>query len=110
MRAEANGRIRFLTDAEEKALRAMPDLNIALGTGMRLSEQFSLTWEQVDFSRGEINLDRTKNGSGRTIPMNKTVQSSFVELKKRTPRVSKDDRVFDTRNPRGVHSALDSPL
>jgi hypothetical protein len=52
MRAEANGRIRFLTDAEEKALCAvlakhyphrMPDLTITLGTGMRLSEQFSLT-------------------------------------------------------------------
>ena len=55
MRAEANGRIRFLNDAEEKRLRAvvaklyphrMPDLTIALGTGMRLSEQFSLTWDQ----------------------------------------------------------------
>ncbi|MFL6307301.1 MAG: site-specific integrase, partial [Candidatus Sulfotelmatobacter sp.] len=113
----ANGRIRFLTDAEEKTLRAvlarqyphrMPDLIISLGTGMRLSEQFSHTWEQVDFSRGEINLDRTKNCSGRTIPMNEAVQGSFLELKKRTPRASKCDRVFDTRNPRGwFHSALE---
>jgi integrase len=72
MRAEANGRIRFLTDAEEKALRAvlakhyphrLPDLIIAHGTGMRLSEQFSLTWEQVDFSRGEIKLLRLRSAS-----------------------------------------------
>lgn len=117
MRAEANGRIRFLTDAEEKALRAvlakhyphrLPDLIVALGTGMRLSEQFSLTWDQVDFSRGEINLDRTKNGSGRTIPMNQAVQSSFAELKRRNPRATKSDRVFDTKNPRGwFHAALE---
>jgi hypothetical protein len=50
---EENGVIRWLTDNEEKALRAviaehclqhMPELDIALGTGMRLSEQYGLTW------------------------------------------------------------------
>jgi integrase len=117
MRAEANGRIRFLTDAEEKRLRVvvaklyphrMPDLTIALGTGMRLSEQFSLTWDQIDFDRSEINLDRSKNGSGRSIPMNKAVRSSFAELKRNDAHAGKGDRVFDTKNPRGwFHAALD---
>lgn len=72
LRHENNGRIRFLTDDEEKRLRKaitkqfpehLPELIISLGTGMRLSEQYSLTWEQIDFARKEINLEQTKNGS-----------------------------------------------
>jgi hypothetical protein len=63
---EENGIVRWLTDAEETALRAvidpvhLPELDIALGTGMRLSEQFELTWEQVDFARheGRLNQDQ----------------------------------------------------
>lgn len=109
MRAEANGRIRFLTDLEEKKLRVaiekryphrMPDLVIALGTGMRLSEQFGLTWGQLDLGREEIHLDQTKNGSSRTIPMNRAVYESFMELKKRHPKASKEDFVFDIKSPR----------
>lgn len=43
--------------AEEKVLRRaiaeryphrMPDFLIALGTGMRLSERFGLTWDEID--------------------------------------------------------------
>lgn len=77
LRHENNGRIRFLTDDEEKRIRKaitkqfpehLPELTISLGTGMRLSEQYSLTWEQIDFARKEINLEQTKNGSARTIP------------------------------------------
>jgi integrase len=116
MRLEANGRIRYLTDAEEKTLRLviakryphrMPDLLIALGTGMRLSEQFGLTWEQIDLVRREINLDQTKNGSSRTIPMNQSVYKCFVELKKKGPVPAENHLVFDTKNPRmWFHSAL----
>lgn len=109
MRAEANSRIRFLSDVEEKKLRAviekryphhLPELVIALGTGMRLSEQFGLTWSQLDLGREEIHLDQTKNGSSRTIPMNRAVYESFVELKKRNPKATKEDLVFDIKTPR----------
>jgi integrase len=116
MRLEANGRIRYLIEEEEKRLREviaeryphrMPDFLIALGTGMRLSEQFGLTWDQIDFARREINLDQTKNGSSRTIPMNQSVYRSFLELKKKNPHSLKGDSVFDTKNPRmWFHSAL----
>jgi integrase len=108
MRLEGNGRIRYLTDAEERVLRQviaeryphrMPDFLIALGTGMRLSEQFGLTWDQIDLVRREINLDQTKNGSSRTIPMNRNVYKSFLELKKK-PQLGRGDSVFDTKNPR----------
>jgi integrase len=76
-RAENNGRIRFLTEAEETNLRDAirerfpeheAELSISLGTGMRLSEQYTLAWKNIDFERREINLDRTKNGSPRMMP------------------------------------------
>jgi integrase len=94
-RHENNGRIRFLTETEETSLRAvilerfpehLPELVISLGTGMRVSEQYTLTWRHVDFVRREINLDRTKNGSPRTISMNESVTRAMRELKERGKR------------------------
>jgi site-specific recombinase XerD len=97
---EENGVIRWLTDEEEKALRAaiapahLPELDIALGTGMRLSEQFELTWDQVDFVRHEVRLSKTKNFSGRSIPMNGTVEVAFKDIKLRAATTKRSDKVF----------------
>lgn len=97
---EENGVIRWLTDVEEKALRAvidpahLPELEIALGTGMRLSEQFGLTWDQVDFVRHEVRLSKTKNFSGRSIPMNGKVEAAFKEIKSKATATKRGDKVF----------------
>jgi site-specific recombinase XerD len=100
---EENGVIRWLTDLEEAALRAvikehhpehMPELDIALGTGMRLSEQYGLTWSAVDLVHKEIRLAKTKNHRGRVIPLNATVEAAFAELRDRVPRAKKIDKVF----------------
>jgi integrase len=97
---EENGVIRWLTNEEEKALRAaiptehLPELDIALGTGMRLSEQYGLRWTNVDLARKEITLGRTKNFSGRTIPMSTSVAEAFRTLKERTPKAKPSDLVF----------------
>ena len=77
-RRESNGRIRFLTNEEEmrlrKALRArpncVPQLDVALHTGMRKTEQFTATWEQVDVTNKYIHLNETKNGSNRYVALN----------------------------------------
>jgi integrase len=109
LRHENNGRIRFPNDDEERRLRKaitnqfpehLPELTISLGTGMRLSEQYSLTWEQIDFARGEINLEQTKNGSARTIPMNTDVLQSFEILHQMDKPESSARRVFALHNPR----------
>lgn len=105
---EENGVIRWLTDAEEGALRAVlkehypkkiPELDIALGTGMRLSEQYGLTWRAIDLAHKEVRLAKTKNYSSRTIPMNSTVQAAFAKLRSRVPKAKKNDEVF-TQFPR----------
>jgi hypothetical protein len=38
---------------------------------MRKGEQYSLEWPQAPFKRKRIQLEETKNGSSREIPMNK---------------------------------------
>jgi site-specific recombinase XerD len=100
---EGNGVIRFLSDEEEKALRAaitehcpghMTELDISLGTGMRLSEQYTLTWNSVDIVRKEVSLAKTKNNVGRNIPMNASVETAFRELKERGDKAKRSDPVF----------------
>jgi site-specific recombinase XerD len=106
-RHEDNAVIRWLKDHEEKRLRAviaenyrehMPELEIALGTGMRLSEQYGLTCDAVDFKRKEIRLQKTKNYTGRSIPMNSEVLGAFRQLK--SAAGAEDGMVFSINNPR----------
>ncbi len=105
-RKEGDGVIRFLRDAEEKSLRSIIqrqypihicELDISLGTGMRLSEQYGtrLLWAQVDFTRREITLKKTKNGKGRIIPMNSAVYAAMEVRKAQVPSARRKDPVFD---------------
>lgn len=88
-RREHNARIRWMQPEEEKSLvdailAKWPDyiqsFYVALHTGMRQGEQFSLEWSAIDFERGRIFLDRTKNGSSREVPMNQTCRKALKEL------------------------------
>lgn len=72
---EAPGRRRYLSREEEDTLlqNATPDVRraiaFAIDTGLRLEEQFSLTWEKVDLSRARIMLGKeTKTGIPRDVP------------------------------------------
>lgn len=49
----------------------MPELVIALGMGMRLTEQFQLKWESVDVKRKEVRLSAPSARSCR-LEMSKT--------------------------------------
>jgi integrase len=105
-RQEGDGVIRFLRDDEEKLLRKiiegqypahMCELDVSLGTGMRLTEQYGkrLLWDQVDFKRREITLKKTKNGKGRVIPMNAVVCAALEVRKAQVPEAKRKDPVFD---------------
>ena len=89
--AENNEKIRFLTAEEEKALRAviqehyaehMPEFEIALNTGLRLSEMYNLKWQDVDASNRILAVIRSKNGEMRHAPMNSLVMAAFETLRK----------------------------
>jgi len=88
-RREDNAKVRFLSKDEEKQLRFaieadapehLCEFELALHTGMRRSEQYSLTWDCVDFERRLITIARSKNGEMRHIPMNKAVLETLGEL------------------------------
>jgi site-specific recombinase XerD len=97
---ESLGRVRFLSYDEEAKLRkaiaatlpgrikdegesAFAQLDIALHTGMRKSEQFSATWNQVDLEKGFIYLSMTKNGTDRFVTLNSAAVSVLKRLKER---------------------------
>jgi site-specific recombinase XerD len=90
-RREDNARIRFLSTEEEQRLRAviekefpqhLAELDVALNSGLRSSEQYRLTWECVDLGRHILTIPRSKNGEMRHIPMNRilmtALQSAFA--------------------------------
>jgi integrase len=89
---EDQGRLRFLSDDECARLLAgcrtsgqpllYPIVVIALNTGMRRSEVLGLTWDRVDVARGVLQLEKTKNGKRREIPMNRAVYDVLSALPK----------------------------
>lgn len=69
-------RDRRLEKGEEEAIRGVLKtreehllFDMALETGMRLSEMTTLTVDQIDLPQRTIYLDKTKNGSKRQVPV-----------------------------------------
>lgn len=121
LRREENQRIRFLTFAEEEQIRQVilertpthePAFTFAVETGMRLSEQHRMTWDQVNFERRQVFLDRTKNGSSRVVVLTdealKALQGAqeFRAAKKKEGKQIETDRVWLSR----YGEPLDSPV
>jgi site-specific recombinase XerD len=93
-RLEDNARIRFLSADEETALRKaiegkcaerMPEFDLALNTGLRLSEQYGLLWEDVSLPLRGLTIRRSKNGTMRHVPLNQAAVKALETLGKRSP-------------------------
>jgi site-specific recombinase XerD len=86
---ENNTRVRYLTDVEEVRLRAemnetrWPIVALALNTGLRRGELFSLRWDEIDFTTNVLTIPRTKAGRTRHVPMNANVRSILGTLESR---------------------------
>ncbi len=105
---EAGGRVLYLPPAtkdrpayEEHALRdALPDdlrplFTLSLNTGLRWSEQAALRWRDVDVLTGTLAVTHSKNGHGRSVPMNGPLRSLLVDLSLRRQRpADPDEPVF----------------
>jgi len=53
---------------------------IAIHTGMRQGEQFSVEWGQVEMASLQIYLSKTKNGSDRHVPLNSVALAALQSL------------------------------
>jgi site-specific recombinase XerD len=89
---EDNSRVRFVTFAEEAAIRAIirercpihePELTLALETGMRRGELYSLEWDRVDVERRQLLLLKTKNGTARVVILTAAAVAALEELRER---------------------------
>jgi integrase len=86
---ERQGRLRWLTSEEatklldacraQKKSPALADLvEFCVFTGLRQAEALGLTWDRVDRSRGVIQLEVTKNGRRREVPLNGPADAALV--------------------------------
>lgn len=92
-RPENNIRVRFLSLEEDRGLREtirqnfpehLPELDLALNTGLRLSEQYGARWEHVDFERRVLTVPRSKNGQPRHVRLNGAAIQALLRLRERT--------------------------
>jgi len=118
---EPQGRLRWLTEAEEARLLAacrssrapwlLPIVTTAMETGMRRGEVLGLTWAQIDLSRGVIRLEQTKSDRRREIPIRQVVYDLLAAMPE--PR---EGRVWPVRSIRTAfelavsEAKLDGPL
>jgi integrase len=79
---------------EESRLRAVirkhfpkrePELDLALNTGMRFDEQYSLRWPQVDLKRNQITLLSTKSGGTQYVPIGPDARKALKQLRALAP-------------------------
>jgi len=114
---EPRGRVRFLSDAERKALLAAclksaspyfyPVVVLALSTGMRQGEILGLTWADVNLEQKYIILHETKNGERRRVPLAGLAHAEIKKLSKIRridtnllfPHPRFKDQPFDLRTP-----------
>jgi integrase len=88
-RRENNARDRYLLEQEEAALRnaisescseRLPELEVALHTGMRRGEQYACEWSRVDLERKLLTVPRSKHGEKRRVYLNDRAVSAFQTL------------------------------
>lgn len=86
MLREDNSRIRWLSQAEETCLREhvstdnVPELDLALATGLRSGEMYGLTWDCVNPEQRMITIARSKHGGSRHVRLNPSALSALHTL------------------------------
>jgi integrase len=91
---ESEGRVRYLKQDEEILLRAViksicpdrePEIDLALYTGMRRGEQFTLKWADADLANGILTV-RGKTGM-RHIVANSSARAALERMKLNASRL-----------------------
>jgi len=90
---ERNERVRFLSPEEEKKIRAtilerypqrLAEFDLALHTGLRLSEQYGARWEHVNWEQRVLTIPQDKGGRMSHVPLNNAAFEALRQLRRRT--------------------------
>jgi len=112
---EPRGRERFLSDKErQRLLKACQseshDLYVAvvlaLTTGARKSEIWSLTWRHINLKENRITFVETKNDTSRSVPLIEPARSLLLERRRNAaqqPKSARSRYVFPAANNRKDH-------
>ena len=85
-----NTRVRWLTTEEEMRLREvlqekypehLPELDLALHTGLRRGEMYKARWEDVNFEQRLLKVPLSKNGESRHVPLNRLALAALERLR-----------------------------
>jgi integrase len=57
------------------------EVDLALFTGLRWGEQYTLTWKHVDLARNQITLPSTKSGKKQYVPINGGARAALTKLR-----------------------------
>ena len=88
-KTENSGRVRFLSREEEENLRKVirqdfpereSELDLALQTGLRLREQYTARWRDVDFERRVLTVPLDKGGQTSHVPLSKAALRALLDL------------------------------
>lgn len=91
-RREPSGRYRFLSREEYDTLHAiiaakrplhLAEFVVSVHTGMRMGEQYRVTWRQVNEVRKTIELKDTKNSEPRTVHLNQIALAAIESVRPR---------------------------
>jgi integrase len=83
-----DGRVRFLSPEEEIQLRKVirekfserePELDLAIHTGLRLSEQYNAKWKDVDLERRVLTVPLDKGGQTSHVPLNSAALRALLD-------------------------------
>jgi hypothetical protein len=96
-------RSRRVSEAELEAIKQSACTNelpmiidLAVETGMRLSELVNLFWSNVDLTARTAHLADTKNGEARTVPLS-TKAVKLLQAKRGSNVLRFDGRIFDSK-------------
>lgn len=101
--------IQKLYQACKRNEHLLPIVKLALSTGLRKSELFSLKWADIDFNNGILYVKKSKSGKSREIPLNNTAMESLTSVEKH----NKNEYVFCNENGEryfGVRTSFEKAL
>jgi len=84
---------RFTKVIEAKWASDMPELDLAINTGIRKGSQYGLTWDMVDWEGRMLDIPRTKNEEAIQVPLN---DAAIAALKVVHARGEGEGRVFQS--------------